>query len=418
MNAKPPLVDPPTGAAPTEEPGRATPRQTGAARILVIEDDALVRFNMVSYLEDCGHIAAEVEDGEAGIAAVAASPPDLVLCDLRMPGMDGLEVLQRLHAEHPELPVVVVSGTGVLSDAVEALRMGAWDFVTKPIQDLAVLQHAIDRALEKARLQRENSRIQCELQRANRQMRQHLDQLQQDADAGRNLQLQLMPPRERLMGAYRFNRFLLPSLYLSGDFVDYFLIDAGHIGFYLADVSGHGVPSALVTVLVKSLVDHQLELHQNEGEHLILDPAGLLTRLSADLLAQRLDKYLTIFYGVIDTDQNRLTFSNGGHFPAPLMVDDRGTRIIEQRGYPVGMFDYASYENASLSFSAQQRLMLFSDGVLDALPGPRLRDKRARLQATASRLDLDAAGVLASLGLDQDGAFPDDITLLIAERLV
>jgi serine phosphatase RsbU (regulator of sigma subunit) len=409
MNARTPTAEPLTVAAPTA-------RHT--ARILIIEDDPVVRFNTVSYLEDNGHDVSEVSDGEAGIAAIQASPPDLVLCDLRMPGMDGLDVLSRLRTEYPELPVVVVSGTGVLSDAVEALRMGAWDFVTKPIQDMAVLQHAIEGSLEKARLQQENRHFQHELQRANQQLRQHLEQLQQDADAGRKLQQQLMPPSERVLGAYRFNRYLLPSLYLSGDFVDYFLIDSDHVGFYLADVSGHGVPSALVTVLLKSLVDHQVELHQNEGEHLILDPAGLLSRLSSDLLAQQLDKYLTIFYGVIDTEHNRLSYSNGGHFPPPLSIDEQSVRPLQQRGYPVGMFDYASYENASLDLSAPQRLLLFSDGVLDALPGPRLRDKRARLEDTASRLELDAAGLLADLGLTSDGAYPDDITLLIADRLV
>ncbi len=396
----------------------APPADRVKTRILIIEDDPVIRFNMVSYLEDSGHDVSEVDDGEAGIAAVQTSPPDLVLCDLRMPGMDGLEVLQRLRSEHPELPVVVVSGTGILGDAVEALRNGAWDFVTKPIQDMAVLEHAIGGSLEKARLQRQNRQFQTELQCANEQLRRHLSQLEDDADAGRKLQQQLMPPSERVLGAYRFNRDLLPSLYLSGDFVDYFLIDSSHIGFYLADVSGHGVPSALVTVLLKSLVDHQVELHQHEGEHLILDPAGLLARLSADLLAQQLDKYLTIFYGVIDTEHNRLTYSNGGHFPPPLLADGQGAQVIEQRGYPVGMFDYVGYENASLDLSARHRLVLFSDGVLDAIPGPRLRDKRARLQAVAARTDLDAAGLLSQLGLNRDSAYPDDITLLTAERLV
>lgn len=400
--------------SPPVQPGAAQ----RAAEILVIEDDPVVRFNMVSYLEDSGYRVTEAEHGEAGIASVRGAAPDLVLCDLRMPGVDGLEVLHQLSGAHPDLPMVVVSGTGVLGDAIEALRAGAWDFVTKPIQDMAVLEHAIAGALEKARLQRDNRRYQRELQHANEQLRQHVAQLEQDADAGRMLQQQLMPPNQSVLGAYRFNRYLLPSLYLSGDFVDYFLIDGRYIGFYLADVSGHGVSSALVTVLLKSLIDRQAELYQAEGERLILDPGGLLARLSADLLAQRLDKYLTIFFGVIDVEANRLIFSNGGHFPPPLLVDEQHAGWVDQRGYPVGLFADASYDNGTIELPERHRLILYSDGVLDALPERRLRDKRARLAQAAQRIELDANGLLHHLGLDTDGAYPDDITLLIAERMV
>jgi sigma-B regulation protein RsbU (phosphoserine phosphatase) len=167
---------------------------TSRQRVLVIEDDPVARFNIVSYLEDSGFAVVEEGDGASGIQVARASRPDLVLCDLRMPGADGLDVLQTLHAEQPDLPVVVVSGTGVLGDAVEALRKGAWDFVTKPIQDMAVLEHAINGAIEKARLVRDNRRFQADLERANRQLREHLEQFEHDATAGRTIQQQLMPP--------------------------------------------------------------------------------------------------------------------------------------------------------------------------------------------------------------------------------
>ena len=388
------------------------------ARILVIEDDPAVRFNMVSYLEDSGYAVSEEASGEAGIAAVSAQRPDLVLCDLRMPGLDGLDVLQRLGTEQSDLPVVVVSGTGVLGDAVEALRNGAWDFVTKPIQDMAVLEHAINGSLERARLQRENRHFQQELQQANERLRAHLEQLEQDAAAGRNLQLQLMPPSEWLLGAYRFSRYLLPSLYLSGDFVDYFVIDDTHLGFYLADVSGHGVSSAFVTVLLKSLIDRLVDQYQDEGERLVLDPARMLARLNTDLLAQRLDKYATIFFGIVDTRQNRLTFGNGGHFPPPVLFDGRSARFLDHRGPPVGLVPDAVFDTVAMELPERHQLALFSDGVLDALPEAPLRAKRERLLQAVSQSGLAVGDLLDCLGLDPAGAYPDDITLLIAERMV
>jgi sigma-B regulation protein RsbU (phosphoserine phosphatase) len=398
------------------EPLTSCTSSATGAQILVIEDDAAVRFNMASYLEDSGFLVVAEATGEAGLKAARLQKPDLVLCDLRLPGLDGLEVLQRLHADCPGLPVVVVSGTGILSDAVEALRNGASDFVTKPIQDMVVLEHAVEGALEKARLQRENRGFQLELERANQALRRHIEQLEQDDAAGRNLQQQLIPPRASLLEAYRLDRYLLPSLNLSGDFVDYFVIDDNRLGFYLADVSGHGVSSAFVTVLLKSMVDGHLD-RSHRSDNLILDPAALLTRLNADLLRQQLDKYVTIFYGVIDIEANHLCFCNGGHYPPPVLFDGQEPRFLDKRGYPVGMLHGATFENVSMALPAEHLLVLVSDGVLDAFPESSLKAKRARLLRAVRQPGLDADGLLSLLGLEPEGAYPDDIALLIAERI-
>ena len=123
-----------------------------SSKILLIEDDATVRCSILAYLEDSGFALLEADGGRIGLDTFRSQAPDLVLLDLRMPDLDGLEVLATLVRESPDTPVVVVSGAGVAANAVEALRLGAWDYVTKPIDDLAVILHAIKRALERARL--------------------------------------------------------------------------------------------------------------------------------------------------------------------------------------------------------------------------------------------------------------------------
>src|SRR5688572_20058583 len=123
--------------------------------ILVIDDDTQVRNAFLRMLERHGFRTAAGEDGPRGLAVFRASPPDAVLLDLRMPGMDGLDVLSVIVGESPETPVIVSSGEGTLRDAVEALRRGAWDFVTKPVYDVELLAHSLERALEKARLRRQ-----------------------------------------------------------------------------------------------------------------------------------------------------------------------------------------------------------------------------------------------------------------------
>ncbi len=388
--------------------------------ILVVEDDPALRFNLASYLLDSGFDVIEEDSGSRGIEIARSEPIDLVLCDLRIPGIDGLDVLQTLHAEIPELPVVVISGTGVLSDAVEALRKGAWDFLVKPILDMAMLDHAITGALEKARLIRENRRYQTELEQVNRSLRELLDRYEQDAAAGRSLQQQMLPPEERWLGAYRFTRELLPSLSLSGDFVDYFMLDADRFGFYIADVSGHGVSSAFVTVLVKSFMRRYLEQLEEDGDRTILDPAATLARLNRDLLGQHLDKYLTMFYGVIDVMTNRLVCSNAGHFPYPVLFDGESARFIEEKGPPVGLFPKPAFSNRDIELPSAHALLLFSDGVFDAMPGATLEEKRERLLAAvnACSAELEADRIIAALGLSRTGGYPDDITLLTVQREV
>jgi sigma-B regulation protein RsbU (phosphoserine phosphatase) len=385
-------------------------------RILVVDDDSMMRFNIAGYLEDSGYYVLEAGDGDNAIAAVREQPPDLVLCDLRMPGRDGLDVMRELHDGFPELPVIAVSGTGVLNDAVDALRAGAWDFVIKPIQNMAVLEHAVTGALHKARLIRDNRRYQQDLEQANRTLRDNLQQMREDASAARRIQRQIMPERRQRFGPYAMSRCLLPSLVMSGDFVDYFAIDRGHIGFYLADVSGHGVSSAFVTVLLKSYVNSQLERLSKDGDATVRDPQQLLEHLNYAMLDQRLEKYLTIFYGVIDSDSNRLDYCFGGHYPSPVLFDGSRARFLPGRGPPIGLFRDAVYDGGSLALPEQFTLALFSDGILEVLPGESVEHKQSRLLKALEALDNDADGLIASLGLGSGQGYPDDITLLLLQR--
>ncbi len=123
--------------------------------VLVIDDEANVRQSIGNYLEDAGYEVVEGQDGPDGLAVFREKTPDCVLVDLRMPGMDGLEVLKEITGESPETPILIVSGAGGMQDVIQALRLGAWDFVTKPIIDLEVLGHAVSRALERASLLRD-----------------------------------------------------------------------------------------------------------------------------------------------------------------------------------------------------------------------------------------------------------------------
>jgi putative nucleotidyltransferase with HDIG domain len=119
-------------------------------KILTVDDDEFVREVLAAYLEDSGYEVLQAENGRLGLELFRRETPDLVMLDLRMPEMDGLEVLGRITEESPDTPVILVSGMGTIGDAIKALKLGAWDYIAKPIHDMVVLEHAVNKALERA----------------------------------------------------------------------------------------------------------------------------------------------------------------------------------------------------------------------------------------------------------------------------
>jgi PAS domain S-box-containing protein len=143
--------------------------------ILVIDDEQAIRQSIRFFLEDYDFVIHEAENGKLGLDKFRELMPNLVLVDLRMPEVDGLEVLSNVTKESPETPIIVMSGTGVIGDAVEALHRGAWDYLFKPFEDLMVLQHSVEKALERTRLVKENREYQEHLEDQVAQRTQELE---------------------------------------------------------------------------------------------------------------------------------------------------------------------------------------------------------------------------------------------------
>jgi len=133
-------------------------------RILVMEDDALVRRMLVSFFQTTEYEILDAEDGEVGLALFRKERPDVVMTDLRMPNVDGWEVLAALKVESPLTPVIVFSGAGDLENALEAVRRGAWDYINKPIYELTEIEIVLKQVLERAHLLAENQRYQRDLE--------------------------------------------------------------------------------------------------------------------------------------------------------------------------------------------------------------------------------------------------------------
>ncbi|MBH9400690.1 SpoIIE family protein phosphatase [Pseudomonas aeruginosa] len=387
-----------------------------SATLLIIDDDEVVRESLAAYLEDSNFKVLQALNGLQGLQIFESEQPDLVICDLRMPQIDGLELIRRIRQTASETPIIVLSGAGVMSDAVEALRLGAADYLIKPLEDLAVLEHSVRRALDRAYLRVENQRYRDKLEAANRELQASLNLLQEDQNAGRQVQMNMLPVTPWSIEGLEFSHRIIPSLYLSGDFVDYFRVDERRVAFYLADVSGHGASSAFVTVLLKFMTTRLLYESRRNGTLPEFKPSEVLAHINRGLINTKLGKHVTMRGGVIDLEKNSLTYSIGGHLPLPVLFVEGQASYLEGRGLPVGLFDDATYDARVMELPPSFSLSLFSDGILDVLPGATLKEKEASLpeQVAAAGGTLD--GLRQVFGLANLAEMPDDIALLVLSR--
>jgi phosphoserine phosphatase RsbU/P len=391
--------------------------QTGSCdHILVVDDDPQLRELICSCLRAKGFAVTEAKDGEEGLCLLAQQLPDLLLCDVQMPRIDGLEVLKVVKQKYPRLPVIMISGAGFIQDVVAALRFGAWDYLIKPFPSLAVVEHAVNQGLHRARLEQENRDYREKLEETNRELAASLAMLQEDQEAGRQVQARLLPDGKDSFGEYVFSHVLLPSLYLSGDFLDCFSIDPQYLGFYIADVSGHGASSAFVTVLLKSLMSQILRRYHTLADSLILCPDKVLEYLNTEFLHAGLGKYLTMFYCVIDRQAGLLNYCVGGHYPRPVFIVDNNASFIPGHGFPVGLFEDAAYTAEKLEIPRLFSLFMFSDGLLEIIDGKNLDDKEQALLELCSQPKISIDLLFKGLHLDRAEQPSDDITVCLLQR--
>jgi signal transduction histidine kinase len=144
--------------------------------VLIIDDEAAIRHSFADYLEDRNFKVLTAENGRTGLELIERSQPHIVLVDLRMPELDGLEVLKRSREFVPDMPKIVISGANRINDVVRALRYGAWDYLVKPVKDLLILEHTVQKALEKAQLLQENRTYQEHLEELVQERTRDLEQ--------------------------------------------------------------------------------------------------------------------------------------------------------------------------------------------------------------------------------------------------
>jgi len=284
----------------------------------------------------------------------------LICTDLNMPEIDGFEVIGKLKEMKVEVPIIVITGSNELTDALRAIRLGAFDYIVKPI-DNEQLDVSISRTLKMRELEQANLRYVAEIEKINTKNRKELDM-------GSQIQLSLMPDKFPVLKNFKFGHKYVPSNSIGGDFFDLLdLPEPNLTGLFFIDISGHGIPAALITVFVKSEISAAIKNSKNLSK----DIRQLNGRL-ANSLPQ--GKFASTFFLLLDDEKKSATFCKCSQEPCLLFKPDGSVTALETEGILLGSFDddFLSldedfeFEVKTIQLEAGDRLVLYTDGMTEA----------------------------------------------------
>lgn len=392
---------------------------TSKGTLLIVDDQPERAQALSELLTGAGYSIRLITDYEhAEYSLGTDSELDVVLCELNLKDISWQEARHALREMDVQVPAIMLSDTADVSLITTALRLGATDYFQRPIEDTEALFNSIERCIRQRRMRRELQTSRERLEAANTELRGTVQMLEQDQQAGRQVQLRMLPATPLLLNDYAFSHTVIPSLYLSGDFTDYFTVGAHHVIFFMADVSGHGSSSAFATVLLKNLFARKRSDLLRRDDETILKPTAMLELANKELLELAVGKFATMVVGLLDMASNSLRYSVAGHLPLPVLVSGDGAMYLDGEGPAVGMIEGAQYVEQALKLPEQFTLALFSDGILEILPPKNLMEKEAYFLDIFEQAADTPEELVTLLGLDRVETAPDDIAaLFLSKRL-
>lgn len=384
----------------------------GRKEVLVACDVASANKKIKESLKGSGYEIHVCKSAEACLEDISEASPAIVFLSL-FSKFDGADLLAQVRQLEPELPVILLADASSAAEIVPLMEQGANDYLLSPIADASLVEFCVRRNLERRKETRRRKRSERDLKRLNKALVASLKVLEQDQQAGFSVQQGMMPESPYKAGDLVLTHRIVPSLILSGDFIDYFELPDRRLIFYIADVSGHGTSGAIITVLLKSLSTRLF----NESEELGLrDAGGILEWFNRELLGYGLPQHVTMFLGIMDRHGRTLEYANAAHFPATILSDGESSRYLEIGGLPLGIYDTATYPCREVELPATFELVMFSDGVFEIMPEASLSDKESRLLALVESADGNIETLADQLGLGEVKEVPDDIAVFTVAK--
>jgi serine phosphatase RsbU (regulator of sigma subunit) len=384
-------------------------------KIFIVSDSSQACRVLDGYLASTDWQVSQFENFDKATESIKVEHPAVVVVDLP------LDVMKLKFAPLASLDLdtayVAILPEVDPREVARFFHNNASDVLIKPFADKRFCE-AIERASNFKSLVRQNREYREQLEQANRELKDSLRILELDQMAGRQVQHSLLPVTPFVKGKYEIAHKIVPSLYLSGDFVGYNVIFDRYMVFYVADVSGHGASSAFLTVLLKFILNRILRRHtsKNDVNAMAKAPEGFIEHINKQIMALGLDKHLTIFSACIDMERNILRYSVAAHMPMPVFVSDGDVRALPGKGKPVGIFSDCTWEVEEIVLPEKFAMVMVSDGVLEFLPGQTLKDKEQYISEAISQSDTSIEDVCERLGVNQVKDAPDDVTVLTLRR--
>lgn len=335
---------------PWSLPGTA-PSDRACPRVLVVDDYPMNVELLAANLARLGYEVVSAGSGDEALRAISNDAPDVVLMDILMPGLSGLDVLRVLRSgsQTMDLPVILVSGLGDTSHIVDGLALGANDYVTKPI-DMPILQArlATQTALKRAR---------DDLKRTAILLADELDRKARELAMAGQVQRSILPASLPELVGVQAAWWYSPATEVGGDLFDVIPLAGGRTFLFVADAMGHGVQAALVASTVKAT----LAAHLHEAD----DLPRLMGRLDRSLETLFDDRFVTAAACVLDPVAGTLRYVIAGH-PPILMVGEEGVLALKAGGLPLGTALGLGYVAGEVLMPRSTRLLMFSDGLTEA----------------------------------------------------
>jgi phosphoserine phosphatase RsbU/P len=339
---------------------------TFTARILVADDQPDILEALRLFLKTHGYVIETANSPASVLRALESNQYDLVLMDLNYArdttsGREGLDLLSALQRIDSAPPVVAMTGWATVGLAVEAMQHGVRDFVEKPWANdrlLEIVRTQVDRGRQE-RTSRSEQRLAAELREKHDQV---VNRQAGEIDQARSVQIGLLPreipqfPGIEISGAWQ------PAREMSGDYFDVLKLDDHRFAFCIADVAGKGVAAAL---LMSNLQATVRGLAAPESV-----PGDLCTRANGFVCRNvGAESFITFFFGIYDARSRRAQYSNAGHNPPMLLRSDGGCERLTEGGALLGVLPDETYATADVQFAPGDRLVLFTDGVTEAVDG-------------------------------------------------
>jgi sigma-B regulation protein RsbU (phosphoserine phosphatase) len=380
-------------------------RRSSKGDVLIVDDTPANLRLLSKMLGEHGYHVRPVLDGSLALAAARAEPPDVILLDIRMPGMDGYRVCEQLKADARtrQIPVIFISALGATQDKVRAFAVGGVDYITKPLQ--------VEEVLARVETHLALRRLQKQLQDANRKMEREL------ALAG-EVQSSFLPNRLPEIPGWQLSVALKPASETSGDFYDVDLLENGCLGILVADVVDKGVGAALFMALNWILIRTYAAEYPMQPE-LVLGSVNQRILKDTDAL-----QFVTAFYGVLDPVSGTLSYCNAGHCPPYLVSPLNGEPVqrLVRTGMPLGILGDETWERGVVQLGPGDALVLYTDGITEAVNEQNeLFGEERLLESVKANLGRPAEDVRDAIlgavrGFAGDAPQSDDIALAVVVR--